>query len=90
MLFDALPTGGIAFSDSSAYAIKLTDASGGVSGILRRPIRPLPATEEMKRAERERRLERESNRTITHIGGDPPPGGLRDDQPLSGDSAGGH
>ena len=72
VLFDALPTGGVAFSDSTAYAVKLTDASGAVSRILRRPIRPLPATEEMKRAERERRLYRESNRTVTQIG-DPPP-----------------
>ncbi len=74
VLFDALPTGGIAFSDSTAYAVKLTDASGAVSRILRRPIRPLPATEELKRAERQRRLERESKRTFTSLsGGDPPP-----------------
>ena len=57
VLFDAMPAGGVAFSDSSAYAIKLTDASGAVSRILRRPIRPLPVTERMQRAERERRLE---------------------------------
>jgi hypothetical protein len=73
VLFDALPSGGLAFSDSSAYAIKLTDASGEVSRILRRPIQPLTATEEMKQAERERRLERENNRTVTQVGGDPPP-----------------
>ena len=73
VLFDAMPTGGVAFSDSSAYAIKLTDASEEVSRILRRHIRPLPATEEMKRAERERQLERENNRTVTQIGGDPTP-----------------
>ena len=33
VLFDAMPAGGVAFSDSSAYAIKLTDASGAISRI---------------------------------------------------------
>ena len=74
VLFDALPAGGVAFSDSSAYAIKVTDASGAISRILRRAIRPLPVTERMKRAERERRLEREANRQVTQRGGEPPPG----------------
>ena len=73
ILFDALPTAGVAFSDSSTYAIKLTDASGSVSRILRRPIRPLPMTERMKRVERERRLEEESDRQATALEGDPPP-----------------
>ena len=70
VLFDALPTGGVAFSDSSAYAIKLTDAYGEVSRILRRPIRPLLVTEEMKRAERERRLEARRNWGVTVRAGD--------------------
>ncbi len=73
VLFDAKPEGGVAFSDSSAYAIKLTDASGAISRILRRPIWPLPVTERMQRAERERRLEQESNRQLTGPEGDPPP-----------------
>ena len=73
LLFDALPSGGVAFSDSSAWAIKLTDPSGTVSRILRRPIRPLAVTEEMEEVERERRLEIESNRTFTQRGGPPPP-----------------
>ncbi len=58
LLFDVLPSGGVAFSDSSAYEIKLTDPSGAVPRILRRPIRPLPVTESVRREERERRLER--------------------------------
>lgn len=73
LLFDALPSGGVAFSDSSAWAIKLADESGTVSRILRRPIRPLAVTEEMEQVERERRLEAESNRTVTQRGGPPPP-----------------
>lgn len=73
LLFDALPSGGVAFSDSSAWAVKLTDPSGAVSRILRRPIPPLAVTEAMERVERERRLEIESNRTITQRGSAPPP-----------------
>ncbi|MYJ11159.1 MAG: hypothetical protein F4086_12670 [Gemmatimonadetes bacterium] len=73
VLFDALPTGGVAFADSSTYAIKLTDASGSISRILRRPAKPLPVTERMKRAERERRLEEEGKRRFTQIGDGPPP-----------------
>ena len=70
LLFDVLPSGGVAFSDSSAYAIKLTDPSGAVSRILRRPIRPLPVTESMEREERERRLERLGTPTVS---GNPSP-----------------
>ena len=73
LLFDALPAGGVAFSDSSDYAIKLTDASGTISRILRRPVQPLPVTERMKRAERERRLEEEGNRQAAALEDDPPP-----------------
>ena len=62
LLFDALPSGGVAFSDSSAYAIKLTDRAGAVSRILRRPIRPRSVTEDIRQAERERRIERLRNR----------------------------
>ncbi|WP_419947895.1 hypothetical protein [Candidatus Palauibacter sp.] len=76
LLFDALPSGGVAFSDSSAWAIKLTDPSGEISRILRRPIRPLAVTEQMERVERERRLEAQRNRpfrSITQPGSAPPP-----------------
>lgn len=71
--FDALPPGGVAFSDSSTWAVKLTDASGEITRILRRPIRPLSVTEGMKSAERERRLEEERGRSINQRGGPPPP-----------------
>ncbi len=73
LLFDALPSGGVAFSDSSAWAVNLTDPSGAVSRILRRPIQPLAVTEAMEQAERERRLEAESNRSFTQRGSAPPP-----------------
>ena len=75
LLFDALPSGGVAFSDSSAWAIKLADESGTVSRILRRPIRPLAVTEEMEELERERKLEAQSNLTFRSFGqpGSAPP-----------------
>ena len=68
LLFDALPSGGIVFSDSSAYAIKLSDPSGAVSRILRRPIQPLPVTEDIRRAERDRRIERLQGRSVSVSG----------------------
>ncbi|MXV95711.1 MAG: hypothetical protein F4Y07_17550 [Gemmatimonadetes bacterium] len=68
LLFDALPSGAVAFSDSSAYAIKLTDPSGAVSRILRRPIRPRSVTEDIRQAERERRIERLRNRPSSVTG----------------------
>ena len=72
LLFDVLPSGGVAFSDSSAYAIKLTDPSGAVSRVLRRPIRPLPVTEAMRREERDRRLERLRDPQV-NVRGEPSP-----------------
>ena len=67
VLFDVLPSGEIVFSDSSAYALKLTDPSGVVSRILRRPIQPLPVTDEMRRAEREHRIETRRSRPDTWL-----------------------
>ena len=73
LLFDVLPSGGIAFADSSAYAVKLTDRSGVIARILRRPITPLRATEAIRRAERDRRLEEQAwNRRTTSGGGGEP------------------
>ena len=53
----ALPNGGVAISASSAYTVKIAGPDGGVSQILRRPVRPLPVTERIEKAEKERRLE---------------------------------
>ena len=73
LLFDVLPSGGVVFADSSAYAVKLTDRSGMVTRIVRRPIPPLRATEAIKRAERDRRLEEQAwNRRTTSGGGGEP------------------
>lgn len=78
LLVGVLPDGGIAFADSSAYAIKVTDAAGEIGRILRRPIDPRPVTEAIRKAERERRLaeleagEGPRMRVITSQGGGAP------------------
>ena len=56
LVFDALPGGGVAFSDSSAYALKVTGPSGDVLRVLRRPIDPEPATDRVRQAEKDREL----------------------------------
>lgn len=53
----ALPGGGVAFSDSSAYAIKITDSDGTIQRILTRPLQPEPVTDRIREEERARRLE---------------------------------
>ena len=52
----ALPDGGVAYTDSSAYAIKVTSADGTLERILTRPFRPEPVTDRIRQEERERRL----------------------------------
>ena len=51
-----LPDGGVAFTDSSAYAIKVTRPDGGLSRILTRPFRPLLVTGQVKAEYLEREL----------------------------------
>ena len=51
-----LPDGGVAFVDSSAYAIKVAGPVGGVSRILTRPFHAVRVTEHMKAAHIEREL----------------------------------
>lgn len=51
----ALPDG-VAFSDSTAYAIKIATLDGDVSRVLTRPFRPAPVTDRIRDAERARRL----------------------------------
>ena len=56
LVFDALPAGGVAFSDSSAYAIKVTGPSGDMLRVLHRQIDPEPATDRAREAEKDREL----------------------------------
>ena len=43
-----LPDGGVAFTDSSTYAIKVIGPDDGLSRVLSRPIRPAPLTDRLK------------------------------------------
>ena len=52
-----LPGGGMAFTDSSTYRIKITGPDGAVSRMLTRPIRPEPVTRQLKAEHLERELE---------------------------------
>ena len=54
MLLGVLPDGSVAFSDSSAYAIKLARPGAGVWRILRRPLQPIPVTNRIIDAEKDR------------------------------------
>ena len=63
--WDVMPDGTIAWSDSSAYAIKLATPEGEVIGVLRRPIAPeavTPSIREETVAHELRELERELER----------------------------
>ena len=69
-----LPDGSVAFSDSSAYAIRIARPGAGVWRILTRPLRPLPMTNQVIKAEKERRLaelENSSGRSRMVINGVP-------------------
>ena len=54
MLLGVLPDGSVAFSDSSAYAIKLARPGAGVWRILRRPLQPIPVANRIIDAEKYR------------------------------------
>ncbi|MXW16541.1 MAG: hypothetical protein F4139_13300 [Gemmatimonadetes bacterium] len=56
-LFDALPGGGVAYSDSSAYAIRIADPAGRVVRLLRRALEARPVTDDIRRDYRERRID---------------------------------
>lgn len=53
----ALPDGGVAYVDSSAYAIKVMSPEGNLVRVLTRPIRPEPVTDRIREGEIERQLE---------------------------------
>ena len=58
LYWGVLPDGRVAFSDSSAYAVKMAESGRGVVRTLRRPILPEPVTRRLVRAEKDRRLMR--------------------------------
>jgi hypothetical protein len=56
LLMGALADGGIAYSDSSAYAVKVVSPAGELQRVIRRPLSPRPVTDAVKAAEKARRL----------------------------------
>lgn len=56
LLFDVLPDGGFAFSDSTGYAIKFADSDGTVLRVVARPIMARTVTEQMRDQYRESRV----------------------------------
>lgn len=69
LMAGALPGGGVAYSDSSAYAIKFAAPGGRVTRIVTRPFRPRPVTNRIRTEEIERRLKSLETRQPTR--GDP-------------------
>ena len=53
----ALPDGGLVYTDSSAYAIKVATGNGELTRVLTRPFRPEPVTDRIRDEEVERQLE---------------------------------
>lgn len=56
LLFDVVPGGGVAYSDSSAYEIKIQEASAPPR-VVGRPLHPQPVTEQLRERARARALE---------------------------------
>ncbi|MCE2454673.1 MAG: hypothetical protein J4G12_02490 [Gemmatimonadetes bacterium] len=54
MLVGVLPDGSVAFSDSSAYEVKIARPGEGVWRILKRPLQPIPVTNRVIEAEKQR------------------------------------
>ena len=54
---EALPDGGLVYTDSSAYAIKVASRDGELTRLLTRPFRPEPVTDRIEEQEIERQLE---------------------------------
>jgi len=51
------PDGRLAYTDSSAYAIKVTSRAGELTRVLTRPFQPEPVTDRIREEEIQRRLE---------------------------------
>lgn len=58
----ALPGGGLVYTDSSAYAIKVAAGNGELTRVLTRPFRPEPVTDRIRQREIERQLEENEER----------------------------
>lgn len=65
----ALPDGGLVYTDSSAYAIKVAARNGDLTRVLTRPFRPEPVTGRVREREVERQLE-ENEKRASRSGGE--------------------
>ncbi len=73
LLFTGLPDGGIAYSDSSAYAIKIAGSDGVLERVLRRRLPERPVTLRLRRAYRqwrEDRIKEETDEALADLGRD--------------------
>jgi hypothetical protein len=57
LLMGPLSDGGVAYSDSTAYAVKVVSSTGALQRVIRRPFAPRPVTAAIQEAEKARRLE---------------------------------
>lgn len=76
LVFDVLPGGGVAYSDSSGYAVKIRTADAPTR-VVGRPLHPQPVTEQLRERARARVLERyeesvEGQFSAPDLGGDLP------------------
>ncbi|MYB04842.1 MAG: hypothetical protein F4Y24_00680 [Gemmatimonadetes bacterium] len=66
LLFDVLPDGSVAYSDSAGYSIKLVTGDGAPIGTISRPINPEPVTPEVETTVRDSAMA-----TFERLYGDP-------------------
>ena len=69
LYWGVLPDGTVAFSDSSAYDIRIAAAGAGVTRILTRPLQPEPVTDRFSNAEKDRRLRELEAKPDDELGG---------------------
>ncbi len=56
LFVSALPEGGLAYSDSTAYAIRILEADGPLARTLSRPLHPVPVTDRILEREFDQRI----------------------------------
>lgn len=75
LVFDVLPSGGVAYSDSSAYEIKI-ETPDAPTRVASRPLFPQPVTEELRERIRSRTLEATESQIEADRDSDEPSGEL--------------
>ncbi len=77
LVFDVLPGGGIAYSDSSGYAIRIRRSTGSPTLVLRRPVPSEPVTDRVRSRVRQaarKSFEAQLDSSVTaELGPDAPP-----------------